>query len=67
MKIINHRPMKYCKGCTYPEIAVNIKFDENGYFHIIFMLGKIFLTKIEKRKIFEKHQILKIINQIMIV
>ena len=23
--------MKYCKGCTYPEIAVNIKFDENGY------------------------------------
>ena len=23
--------MKYCKGCTYPEVAVNIKFDEKGY------------------------------------
>ena len=22
--------MKYCKGCTYPEVAVNIKFDEKG-------------------------------------
>ena len=31
MKIINHKPMKYCKGCTYPEVAVNIKFDEKGY------------------------------------
>ncbi len=31
MKIINRKPMKYCKGCTYPEIAVNIKFDEKGY------------------------------------
>ena len=31
MKQINYKPMKYCKGCTYPEIAVNIKFDEKGY------------------------------------
>ena len=31
MKIDNKKPMKYCKGCTYPEIAVNIKFERDGY------------------------------------
>ncbi len=31
VKIKNKKPMRYCKGCTYPEIAVNVSFDKNGY------------------------------------
>lgn len=31
MKIKNIKPMKYCKGCTYPEVAANVKFDNKGY------------------------------------
>jgi N-acetyl sugar amidotransferase len=27
----NLKPMIYCKGCTYPETAVNVKFDKNGF------------------------------------
>ena len=23
--------MTYCKGCTYPKVAVNVKFDKNGF------------------------------------
>ena len=30
-KIISKKPMRYCMGCTYPEIAVNVSFDENGF------------------------------------
>ena len=31
VKIKNKKPMRYCKGCTYPEIAVNVSFDKSGY------------------------------------
>ena len=29
--MINYKPMEYCKGCTYPKVAVNVKFDRNGF------------------------------------
>ena len=31
MKKVSYKPMRYCKGCTYPEVALNAKFDSNGY------------------------------------
>ena len=31
MKKVIYKPMQYCKGCTYPEVALNTRFDKNGY------------------------------------
>lgn len=28
--MINYKPMTYCKACTYPKVAVNVRFDKNG-------------------------------------
>lgn len=29
--MINYKPMTYCKACTYPKVAVNVRFDKNGF------------------------------------
>jgi len=54
----NYKPMRYCKGCTYPEIAVNTKFDKNGFssvYHTHKAWQKITKNDWQKRKkIFEK-------------
>lgn len=52
------KQMKYCRGCTYPEIAVNSKFDNDG-FSSVFKTHKAW-QKIKpeewkrRRKVFEK-------------
>ena len=29
--MMNYKPMIYCKACTYPKVAVNVRFDKNGF------------------------------------
>ena len=58
MKKVIYKPMQYCKGCTYPEVALNTRFDKNGYsstFHTHVAWQNIKKDEWNKRKkIFEK-------------
>lgn len=58
MKKLNYKKMRYCKGCTYPEVAINSRFDKNGFssiYHTHQAWQKIKKNEWNKRKkVFEK-------------